>query len=229
MKQTIFALLAFVLFSTTSSYAQEDVIGNLNDDFAALDTIPTVQKYKSVHMLGLKYGYSICGVSSSPNIKQSRIYTPINLSLLYTYYHALWDYMPNFGVQTGIKYGEEGYASDLDGYGQKCKMVELPLISQFRIDTGRLRFIVNLGGYYGYRLSTDKPEGWDKYDIRHDYGLIGGAGIGLIFEPFEVQVEGNYKYSFCSMYHTNKYSDIYWIFTYPRNIMLSVSLFVHLW
>lgn len=51
MKQTIFALLAFVLFSTTSSYAQEDVIGNLNDDFAALDTIPTVQKYKSVHML----------------------------------------------------------------------------------------------------------------------------------------------------------------------------------
>ena len=28
---------------------------------------------------------------------------------------------------------------------------------------------------------------------------------------------------------TNKISDIYWIYTYPQNVMISASLFVHLW
>ena len=39
----------------------------------------------------------------------------------------------------------------------------------------------------------------------------------------------NYKYAFASMYHTNKLSDIYWLYTYPQNVMLSASLHFHLW
>jgi hypothetical protein len=31
------------------------------------------------------------------------------------------------------------------------------------------------------------------------------------------------------MYHTNKFSDIYWMYTYPQNIMLNASLHFHLW
>lgn len=227
MRRVVVIISAFLI--SFALYAQEDVISTLHNDFESLDTIPQTQKYKSVHMLGVKYGYNISGVSATPDIGQSRIQAPLNISLLYTYYHALWDYMPNFGIQVGVKYGEEGYASKYEGYGERYKIVEAPLLSQFRIDVSKLRFIVNLGGYYGYRLSTDKEGGFDKYDIRHDYGIIGGAGLGIIFKPFEVQFEGNYKYSFCSVYHTNKYSDVYWLFAYPRNIMLSVSLFVHLW
>ena len=64
---------------------------------------------------------------------------------------------------------------------------------------------------------------------RVDYGIIGGLGLAVVFKPFELHVEGNYKYSFASMYHTNKFSDIYWMYTYPQNIMLNASLHFHLW
>ena len=153
----------------------------------------------------------------------------MNFSLLYTYYHALWDQLFNFGVQFGVKYGEEGYASKYEQWGERYKIVEVPLVSQFKIDFSRFRLLVNAGGYYGYRLSTERESGWDRYDLRHDYGILAGAGLAVVFKPFEIQIEGNYKYSLCSIYHTNKFSDEYWMLCYPRNIMLSVGLFVHLW
>ena len=60
-------------------------------------------------------------------------------------------------------------------------------------------------------------------------GVIGGLGLAVVFKPFELHIEGNYKHAFASMYHTNIYSDIYWMFTYPQNIMMSASLHFHLW
>ena len=40
-----------------------------------------------------------------------------------------------------------------------------------------------------------KESGWDRYDLRHDYGILAGAGLAVVFKPFEIQIEGNYKYS----------------------------------
>ena len=72
----------------------------------------------------------------------------MNFLLLYTYYHALWDQLFNFGVQFGVKYGEEGYASKYEQWGERYKIVEVPLVSQFKIDFSRFRLLVNAGGYY---------------------------------------------------------------------------------
>ena len=108
-------------------------------------------------------------------------------------------------------------------------MVEVPLISQFKIDFLPFRLLINLGTYGGYRLSTDKAGGFDKFDQRVDYGVIGGGGLGVVVHRFELHLEANYKYAFASMYHTNKISDIYWIYTYPQNVIFSASLHFHLW
>jgi len=205
-------------------------ITDLPDDFSTLDTIPPVKVRNSVHMLGVKYGVNLCTVSSSPPIGENMVLTKNSLSVLYTYYHTLWGYMSNFGLQFGVNYAEEGYGSKYyPQYGELYKIVEVPLISQFHIDFSRFRILANLGGYGGYRLSTDRDGGFDQYDQRYDYGVIGGAGFAVIFKPFELQLEGNYKYSFASMYQPNKISDLYWMLTYPRTIMISASLFVHLW
>ena len=98
-----------------------------------------------------------------------------------------------------------------------------------QLDFSRFRVLLNLGTYGGYRLSTDKEGGFDQYDQRMDYGVIGGGGFAVVFNPLEFHIEANYKYALASMYHTNKISDIYWIYTYPQNVMISASLFVHLW
>lgn len=228
MKKT--ALIISLILLAFSAGAQDlDFITQLPDEFKDIDTVPRPQQYKSIHMLGVQYTFNISGVRANPSVNQKNIFTAKNFSILYTYYHALWDEMFNFGFEAGAKFGEEGYASPLYGYGEKCKIVEVPVLSQFKIDFSRLRILANIGPYVGYRLTTDKPEGFDKYDQRFDYGLIGGVGLGIVFKPFEIHIEGNYKWAFASMYHTNKYSDQYWMFAYPSNIMISVGLFYHLW
>lgn len=222
------AILLFALLLSLPALAQDDVIAPLNNDFKDLDTVKVGKKYKNIHMIGIKYGYSLTTIDASLPLEPGYLQSPKNFALLYTCYHAMWDYMPFFGIQTGIKYGEEGYSSEYEGFGERYKKVEIPLTAQFKIDFSRFRLLVDLGTYYGYRLSTDKPGGFDKFDIRHDYGIAAGAGLAVIFEPFEIQLEGAYQFSFCSVYNTNKYSDVYWLFAYPRNILISCSLFFHL-
>ncbi len=228
MKKIILTLFAIFFFFQLKG--QENIIiADLEDDFVNIDSIAPPKKFKSIHMLGVRYGYSFCTVSSTPTVGEEYLHSPLNVSLLYTYYHALWDQLFNFGIQVGVKYGEEGYTSKYEEWGERYKIVEIPLVSQFKIDFSRFRLLVNAGGYYGYRTSIARESGWDQYDIRHDYGVLAGGGLAIVFKPFEIQIEGNYKFSLCSIYHTNKFSDLYWISCYPRNIMLSVGLFVHLW
>ena len=228
MKKWILSLLAACLF--LPAFGQDDIfIFDMPDDFAQLDTVAHPAQFKSIHMIGVSYGVTWSGVSSSPKIGEERILTFNNVGVHYTYYHALWDQLFNFGLQIGARHAYEGYASTTEGYGEICEIVEVPLVSQFKIDFSIFRLLANLGTYGGYRLSTDKEGGFDKYDQRVDYGILGGLGLAVVFKPFELHIEGNYKYSFASMYHTNKFSDIYWMYTYPQNIMLSASLHFHLW
>jgi hypothetical protein len=230
MKRLLFVFL-FALICTSTALAQNEfsVIADLDDDFATLDTVARPPQFKSIHMLGVKYSYDICKVGASPSIGEDYYHSPVNYSLLYTYYHPLWDQLFVFGIQTGVKYGRQGYTSPYEGFGEINKYVEIPLLSQFKIDFSIFRLLVDLGPYYTYRLDTDKEGGFDEFDIRNDYGVIGGAGLAIVLGPVELQLEGQYKYSLCSMYHTYKVSDQYWLFAYPRNIMISASLFFHLW
>ena len=219
----------FLLVLGLTAAAQDNFIFDMPNDFADIDTVAPPAKFKSIHMVGVSYGVNLSGVTSTPKIGQERIWTFNNIGVSYTYYHAMWDHLFNFGLSVGAKHGYEGYASSYDTYGETCEIIEIPLISQFKIDFSRFRLLINIGTYGGYRLSTDKEGGFDKYDQRYDYGVIGGGGFAVVFKPIEIHIEGNYKYAFASMYQTNKISDIYWLYTYPQNIMISASVHVHLW
>ncbi len=227
MRRLLWILI--LLLAAGTAGAQDNFFFDMPNDFAALDTVPTKPKFKNIHMIGVSYTANLSGVTSTPKIGQERIWTFKNFGVSYTYYHAMWNHLFNFGVVVGAKHGYEGFTSPYDGYGETFEILEFPLLSQFKIDLSRFRVLINLGPYYGYRLSTDKEGGFTKYDQRHDYGVIAGAGFAVVFKPLEFHIEANYKYALASIYHTNKYSDIYWIFTYPQNIMISASLHVHLW
>lgn len=224
-----FLLLIVALTAALTVSAQDNFIFEMPDDFADLDTLQHPARFKSIHMIGVSYGVNYSGVTSSPKIGHEKIWTYNSIGVYYTYYHALWDQLFNFGIQFGVKHGYEGYTSSWGTLGETCEVIEVPLISQFKIDFSIFRLLVNLGTYGGYRLSTDKEGGFDKFDQRYDYGVIGGGGVAIVFKPFELHLEANYKYAFASMYHTNKLSDIYWLYTYPQNVMLSASLHFHLW
>ena len=224
------AILLFSIVLAIPLHSQEfDVIGDLNDDFASMVNYEELQPYKSTHMLGVKYSYHISSVKCTPDIGAGYVFLDKNLSVMYTYYNSMWNTLPYFGLTTGIKYGTEGFTSSKTTYGFTYDIVEMPVLSEFHIDVSRFRILAGIVGYCGYKLKTDKPGGFDEYDIRYDYGLEAGAGVAVVFKPFEIQLKGEYKYSLCSDFHTNKFSDIYWISCYPRNIMISAGLYIHLW
>lgn len=230
MKKYLLILLV-LLGGALNAAAQDDSVFDLyrDDIFSTLDTTPQPRRFYGEHLIGFKYSYDLCTVQSTPSLSEGYYFSPLNFIFQYTYYHALWDKYNVFGLQAGVKYGRQGYTSELSDWGESNQMIEFPFNAQLKFDMSRFRLMFNLGTYYGYRLSTDREGGFDQYDLRHDYGVIGGGGIALVFRPVELHIEANYKYSLCSMYHTNKYSDLYWLLTYPRNIMLSAGLFFKLW
>ncbi|MBQ0122159.1 MAG: hypothetical protein KBS38_00860 [Bacteroidales bacterium] len=229
MRKASLLLLFAALY--TGVFAQDiDFIPEMPDDFAQLDTLPRPKQFNSRHMIGVEYFYNIAGISANPDIGEKNVMCPLNFGVFYTYYHPLWDQMNIFGLKIGAKYTEEGYSTERDDYGEICRMVEFPLVSQFKLDFSRFRFLINIGTYWGYRLSTDKSGGFDKYDQRHDYGVLAGAGFGILLgNSIEFHVEGNYKFSFASMYHPNKNGEMYWITAYPRTVMISAGLYFNLW
>lgn len=224
------------LVTTATPAAVEDTladpptIADLPNEFLKLDTVPAPKKYYSRHMIGARYFYGLTTVSANPTIGEKNVGQAVNFGLVYTYYHALWDHINIFGLQVGANYCHVGYNSQYPDWGEKITEVQLYMGMQIHINIKQHgRILINAGPYYGYKLQTDKAGGFDELDIRHDYGVYAGGGFGLVFGRFEAHLEANYQFSFCSLYHTNKYSDLYWLTAYPRNLYAGVTLYYNLW
>ena len=61
-------------------------------------------------------------------------------------------------------------------------------------------------------------------DNRFDYGLKGGVGFGLVFDPVEFHIQAMYKHSLSSLYEPDHYSPYFYRFAYPSNIVISAGV-----
>ena len=141
MKKILFVFLALSI--ALGAAAQDNFIFDMPDDFAQLDTVAHPAKFKSIHMIGVSYGVNWSGVTSSPGLGQEKKLTYNNIGVYFTYYHALWDQLFNFGLKFGVKHGYEGYLPPKNNYGETCEILEVPLISQFKLDFSRFRVLLN--------------------------------------------------------------------------------------
>ncbi|MBP5303108.1 MAG: PorT family protein [Bacteroidales bacterium] len=231
MRKTVAIILLTFLSMTVFAQNGDGFNPFTEEDLSILiqdSTVKEVAKFKPVGMLGVRGSFQINNVSATPDIGATSINTYKNISLVYTYYTSLWNMMNNFGLQIAAKYGEWGFDSEwLES--ERFSYAELSLMSHFHFDFSRFRFIAGIGPYAGYRLQSLKEnDTWDQYDNRFEYGLMGGAGFAVIFSRFELQLEGDYQFSLSSIYHMNKYSDEYWMIATPRNILVNLTLFYHL-
>ena len=204
-------------------------------------------QYENQHLLGVKYSYNLSGSLFDPSsLGGGFAQSPVNVSLLYTYYHSLWGDKPYFGIQIGLKYGQEVVLlkNRNEPYGKDTYgIAEIPLLSQFRIPvTNNFKFMVTLGPFAAYRLNVVKMTGYNEEtkeyeksqtgfnedDKRIDYGIEGGLGIGYTFRPFELHFEVQYKYGLGNLYELDKFSSERWVYANTHHIMFSLSLHVHL-
>ena len=185
------------------------------------------------HLLGVKYDFSFTGVMMTPDMGIKSINSPVNLAVLYTYYHPLWSVIDIFGIQTGVRYTKYGFVNDeyaFENFEQTVSVIELPLISAFHIDIGEhFRILLSIGPFLGYRFATTKENGFDCFDNRIDYGVQGGAGLAYILgKRIEFHLEGTFHYSLSMLYHPERMSSVAWMYSYPWQASISMGIHVKL-
>lgn len=195
-------------------------------------------------MIGVQYGVALSQVMFNPTKKQGMLMNPVNVGVIYTRYGKMFGYMPYFGFQTGIFYGQNGYkfkidketgdySENVDGATQaRYTFIEIPLLAHMHMDVWHLKFIVNAGLFGGYRMSVQREgkiedkyrtEFYD-YDKRFEYGIKAGVGFGFFFDPVELHFQAMYRYTFGSLYKPDYRSEYYYRFAYPSDIIISAGL-----
>lgn len=224
--------------------AQED---SWTDEY--LDTLNIKRKLdiNDYSMIGIHYGVGLSQVMWNPSQKQDLVFMPYNVGITFTKYGKMFGYMPYFGFQVGLVYTQEGYQFEYNeekNYTYKIEgaekavfdVIELPVMAHMHMDFWNMKVMANIGCYAGYRLSIERFPGKTGYvneklvhsftdtDRRMDYGLKGGVGFGFVFDPVEIHFQAMYKHSFATLYEPDHYSEYYYRFAYPSNIIISAGL-----
>lgn len=234
---------------TAASLDSIDLVPLFSDEY--LETVK-MKKAKSINdytMIGVQYGVSLSQMRFNPTKRQGMLILPYNFGITYTRYGKMFGYMPYFGFQTGVLFGQDGYVfkknketgdynESVDGATKAVySYAEVPLLAHLHIDVWHLKLIVNLGLYAAYRLEVEREgERLDPqyantfydYDRRFDYGAKAGAGIGLILDPIEFHIQATYRASLGSLYRPNYYSEYYYRFAYPSDILITAGIHIQL-
>ena len=250
MKKIIILFLLFFLAVPVIAREKNpkiEIADTLTDAF--LDTVQVKKKLKlnDYSLIGVQYGAALSQVMWNPTQNQKMVLIPVNVGVTYTLYGKMFGYMPFFGIQTGIFYAREGYEFEQNedtGYipdvagAKKAVMdiLEVPILSHMHVDFWHFKIIAQIGMYAGYRMAINreavKPGSMDtsiansflKTDNRFDYGIKGGLGFGLVFDPIELHIQAMYKHSLSSLYEPDHNSQYYYRYAYPSNIIISAGL-----
>lgn len=229
------------------SEAKLEISDSLTEEF--LDTVVVKKKLKlnDYSLIGFQYGAALSQVVWNPTQNQKMLFVPINFGVTYTLYGKMFGYMPYFGFQAGVFYAREGYQFEyneerdytytIEG-AEKAIMdvIEVPILSHIHFDFWHFKIIAQLGLFGGYRLGIHRYPGnaghvrdevansFIETDNRFDFGIKGGLGFGLVFDPVELHIQAMYKHSLSSLYEPDHYSKYYYRFAYPSNIIISAGL-----
>lgn len=253
MRKLVFILTAFLFLSTLginamAQEAKKDTI-SLEGKYSK-EYLDTVKIDKSIVIndytaIGFQYGVALNRMTFNPSKSQTMLMTPKNFGITYSRYGKMFGYMPYFGFQVGLFYGQDGYKTkenketgsrpSVDGaYQAIYDYVEVPVLALFHYDVLRFRLHANLGFYGGYRLKVQRwgdetfnPDYSNKFydhDIRFDYGIKGGAGFALLFDPIEFHVGAQIRYGFSSLCEPDYFSEYYYRFAYPFDVIISAGI-----
>lgn len=220
------------------------------EDIYTKEYLDTVQIKKKVVMndymsIGFQYGAALNRMMFNPSKDQTLLLTPKNFGVTFTHYEKMFGYMPYFGLQLGLFYGQDGYKTrenketgsrpSVDGAVEAIyDYLEVPMLALVHVDIVNFRLQLDLGLYGGYRtkvhrtgdnsFDTSYTDRFYDHDVRFDYGIKGGGGFALLFDPVEFHVLAQVKYGFSSIYKPDYYSEYYYRYAYPFNIVISAGV-----
>ena len=236
--------------SLQDTVSRRDLQNEMEYSDAYLDTVQVERKFivNDYSMIGFEYGGSLSRMSFNPTMEQGSLLLPGTFGIYFTRYGKMFGYLPYFGFKAGVRYGHEGYkfkenketgvTATLEGATQAVmECIEVPLMAHFHIDMLHFKVMADAGIYGGYRLSITRTgeavneelvHAFKDTDRRLDYGLTGGVGFALVFDPFEFHVNGSVRYGWSSLYDPDYMSKYYYRFAYPFDFMVTAGLYFQL-
>ena len=209
------------------------------------DSLKKVFSLNDYTLIGVEYGASLSRMQFNPSKTQTNLFVPNTFGIFLLKYGKLFDGSPNFGLKGGFRYSHEGYQfkrnketgvmPTLEGAEKAIiNLVEVPLMAHFHSDGLHFKVMVDAGIYGGYRLSIERIGDWvpeeivndfREWDYRFDYGIAGGVGFGLVFDPIEFHVNANVRYAWGSLYRADYLSQDFYRFAYPLDLMVTAGLY----
>lgn len=215
-----------------------------------LDTVQVnrVFEINDYSMIGVEYGVSFSRMSFNPPYTQSSLFSPNTFGIFYTRYGKMFAYLPYFGFKVGLRYSHEGYkfkenkdtqiVPNIEGATQALMdVVEVPFMAHLHMDGLHYKVMADAGIYGGYRLNIKRTgdhvdeaiqNSFKDTDRRFDYGICGGIGFGLVFDPLEFHINANVRYSWGTIYDPDYYSKDYYRFAYPFDVMVTAGVYFQL-
>ncbi len=240
--------LALLLFISQASYAsprkdrQRDTT-KYSDTFLDTVKVNNVFVVNDYMLIGFEAGVGFNRMQFNPPYLQTWKYKPEYYELTVTRYGRLFGYMRYFGLKFGVAYGHEGYRMKANDEGMIAviegatdvtyDVVEVPIMSHFHYDFPHFKIMADVGPYAGYRLNIqregpyvaeDMVNTFLDTDIRFDYGLKGGVGFALVFDPVELHVNAKVRYGWSRIFEPDYASKYYYRYAYPFDLMVTAGL-----
>ena len=249
--------LFFILLSAFFALPLSGQTDTLEYSPEYLDTV-SVRKAKAINdysMIGVNYGVMFSTVYFNPTKMGAAFrFQPSYFSIMYTHHEKMFNYIPYFGLTVGVSLSHEGVRFEdnpdtgyplgyIDGAtNMTMRTIEVPAMMQMHFDAAPVKILANLGGYLGYRLSIERSGVWmdeeyankfRDYEYRFDYGLMGGAGIGFMFDPIEIHLNVLGRWSLQNLYEPDYYNEVFhpyntYYYRYANPIDIAVTLGVYI-
>ena len=157
-------------------------------------------------------------------------------------HYTMFNMFPNMALEFGAQMGHEGYEFKVNketgvrtnvepgtgAYKVYMKVPEVFFLTHFHGDlTDHFKVMFKIGIYGGYRLDIKRDideryaayeqyratqNKFMDYDRRPSYGVRGGVGIGLMFDPIEVHVMVQGKWGWNSFWNPDYVHQYYYRF-----------------
>ena len=224
-----------------------------------LDTV-NVQKQFLINdywIVGAHFGGTLVGSSFNPSRETNYFFKYPYYGISITKFFTMLNTFRNLGLEFGVQHTWEGYQfkenkethviQTMEGATKALMEVyEANFLTHAHFDfTDKVKMILKIGLYGGYRMNIVRygdrvPDeirtSFLPTDHRWTYGVEGGGGFGLMFDPIEIHVNALLKWSWSTLYDPNYqspyfprlYPEYYYRFAYPFDIMLSIGLYYQL-
>lgn len=170
-------------------------------------------------------------------------------------HYTMFGLFPNMGMEFGAQMNYEGYefkenketSSRFTESGAYKAMITVPeafFLSHFHIDIGsHFKIMAKVGLYGGYRWKITRVldesfigvESYEEYvhafkdyDRRWSYGVEGGVGVGLMFNPVEFHIMVNGKWGWSSFWKPDYASPYYYRYAYPLDAGVTFGIYYQL-